>query len=255
MKKLPFLTLLIGIIFCSCDDKDEKKTYPLTFEKDYYEARIGLIEYITIRSGNQDYTVTVEDNDILTASPAIVEGYPASGDIKIYGKKKGKTVVQVTDNLTGDRVKLEVKITDTYIANKLSSSEHPLFDGSYCFYLIKNEDKDFYIFSMNQTQDKLTLMKKGNYNFSVENNTPYLSFSYTDLTNGDMTYKFNMGETLGSTLVILNAFYELGWDDKKDDLKMSSSPVYTLSLKDENTNKGADCVLFPSLLMPEGILD
>ena len=254
-KTFLYSLLMIGVIFLSCnDDKDEKTIYPLTFVKDSYEVRLGLSALITIRSGNQHYTITVEDEDILKASPLIAEGSSSSGEVQIYGKKKGETTILVTDNLSGDKVKLKIKVTDTYIGNKLSNSDHPLFIGSYCLYLIKNENKNFYIYSINQTQDKLSLVTEGNYTFSLENNTPFLTFNYKDITNKDVTTKFDLVETPSSTLTFLNSFYALGWYSEQKSLKMTSPPVYTLILKDEN-NKKSNFSLAPSLEMPEGILD
>ncbi len=242
---------MIGCLFYSCDDdKNEKTTYPLTFEKDSYEARIGMNELITIRSGNQHYTIDVDDDDILDASALS----PTSGQILINGKRKGKTSIEVTDNITGDKVKLNITITDTYIAYKLSDSKHPLFVDAYCFFLIKNENKDFYIYSINQTQDELSLMTQGNYTFSVEDDIPYLSFNYQDLTNGDMSYKFNILETPGVTKVLLNRFYELNWDSLTKSSKTSSPPVYILKMKDEKNDINVESILFSHMMMPEGVL-
>lgn len=243
-----------ALVSCSDDDKNEKTTYPLTFEKDSYEVRVGLTEYITIRSGNQHYTITVEDESILKASFVIAEGSATSGQILINGKKKGETSILVTDNLIGDNVKLTIKVTDTYIANKLSNSDHPLFKGSYCLYLIKNDNKDFYIYSTNPTRDKLTLKTKGNYTFSIEDKTPCISFNYRDITNGDISYKFSLEETPNTTLTILNSFYELDWSSEKKGMKATSPPVYILTLKDNN-KEYSNFSLYPSLSMPEGILD
>lgn len=59
------LSFLCTIIFFSCGNNNEEKIYPLSFEKEYYEQPLLRATDITIRGGNRDYTVTVEETDIL----------------------------------------------------------------------------------------------------------------------------------------------------------------------------------------------
>lgn len=60
------LSFLCTIIFFSCGNNNEEKIYPLSFEKEYYEQPLLRATDITIRGGNRDYTVTVEETDILS---------------------------------------------------------------------------------------------------------------------------------------------------------------------------------------------
>lgn len=254
MKQIKFSVILLFIIMFSCSDnnENEKVLYSLTFEKDSYEVRVGLQNTIAVRSGNQHYTVTVDDADILEASSIIAEGTASAGEIIINAKKKGETFIYVTDNLTTDKVKLKVKVTDSYIANQVVKSNHILFSDNQFLYLVKNNDKDFYILTRNQSQDDFALKIKGNYEILVENKEPYLILNFQDSEKGNITYKFNFVDSSSTTFVIFNSFFELGWIAENT---LRETSLLFLNLKEEGTNLEVSLHLVFSELMPEGILD
>ena len=86
------LSFLCTIIFFSCGNNNEEKIYPLSFEKEYYEQPLLRATDITIRGGNRDYTVTVEETDILSIDVDLSSSI-GMGSLKVTPKKKGETKV------------------------------------------------------------------------------------------------------------------------------------------------------------------
>ncbi|MCS2582263.1 hypothetical protein NXY00_00980 [Bacteroides sp. BFG-551] len=107
------LSFLCTIFLFSCGNDDEKRIYPLSFEKEYYERPLLGAANIMIRGGNRDYTVTVEKTEILSIDVDLSSSI-GMGSLKIYPKKKGETKVSVKDNITNETVDLKIKITDVY---------------------------------------------------------------------------------------------------------------------------------------------
>ena len=109
------LSFLCTIIFFSCGNNNEEKIYPLSFEKEYYEQPLLRATDITIRGGNRDYAVTVEETDILSIDVDLSSSI-GMGSLKVTPKKKGETRVKVKDNITNEIVELKIKIIDSYLA-------------------------------------------------------------------------------------------------------------------------------------------
>ena len=122
------LSFLCTIIFFSCGNNNEEKIYPLSFEKEYYEQPLLRATDITIRGGNRDYTVTVEETDILSIDVDLSSSI-GMGSLKVTPKKKGETKVKVKDNITNEIVELKIKVL-IYISTLeiLPSSEGFLFN-------------------------------------------------------------------------------------------------------------------------------
>lgn len=81
------LSFLCTIIFFSCGNNNEEKIYPLSFEKEYYEQPLLRATDITIRGGNRDYTVTVEETDILSIDVDLSSS-SRNGKFKSYPQKE-----------------------------------------------------------------------------------------------------------------------------------------------------------------------
>lgn len=81
------LSFLCTIIFFSCGNNNEEKIYPLSFEKEYYEQPLLRATDITIRGGNRDYTVTVEETDILSIDVDLSSSN-RNGKFKSYPQKE-----------------------------------------------------------------------------------------------------------------------------------------------------------------------
>lgn len=80
------------------------KIYIIRFDRNSYEVRIGFNENIFFADGSGDYTLTVEDPQILEA-----EVKENGKRVTIHAKKKGETTLIITDNIAGGTVKLKIK--------------------------------------------------------------------------------------------------------------------------------------------------
>ena len=138
------LSFLCTIIFFSCGNNNEEKIYPLSFEKEYYEQPLLRATDITIRGGNRDYTVTVEETDILSIDVDLSSSI-GMGSLKVTPKKKGETKVKVKDN-----------IIDSYLAYAIKESNHPALSNGTVVYLINNESKDCYFFRYSDSKNELS---------------------------------------------------------------------------------------------------
>ena len=193
------LSFLCTIIFFSCGNNNEEKIYPLSFEKEYYEQPLLRATDITIRGGNRDYTVTVEETDILSIDVDLSSSI-GMGSLKVTPKKKGETKVKVKDNITNEIVELKIKIIDSYLAYAIKESNHPALSNGTVVYLINNESKDCYFFRYSDSKNELSQnpIAKGTYDFSVklENGfgnssptyaIPYLTLNYASEEQGNFT--------------------------------------------------------------------
>lgn len=81
------LSFLCTIIFFSCGNNNEEKIYPLSFEKEYYEQPLLRATDITIRGGNRDYAVTVEETDILSIDVDLSSSI-GMGSLKVTPQKE-----------------------------------------------------------------------------------------------------------------------------------------------------------------------
>lgn len=145
-----FLSLLL-LCWTSCKDKKElptpeEKSYSLTFEKLAYEVRLAWPSDIAVKSGNKSYTVTPENPDILEATAISQQDDNAPGAVKVTGKKPGETIVSVLDNISQEEVKLQIKVTDFYLGHTVTESSHSWFAKEQRLFLVKNDNKHFYIF-------------------------------------------------------------------------------------------------------------
>ncbi|MCS2301631.1 hypothetical protein NXX23_00560 [Bacteroides ovatus] len=147
------LSFLCTIIFFSCGNNNEEKIYPLSFEKEYYEQPLLRATDITIRGGNRDYTVTVEETDILSIDVDLSSSI-GMGSLKVTPKKKGETKVKVKDNITNEIVELKIKIIDSYLAYAIKESNHPALSNGTVVYLINNESKDCYFFRYSDSKKR-----------------------------------------------------------------------------------------------------
>ena len=118
-----FLMLVI-LAFAACSN-DEKGPYQLNLGVDQYELLPSVSRYITILSGNKDYSVKVADEAIVDATAGILvfsDMHPSSmpfGGIRLSAKKRGETTLTVTDNVTRDSETLIVRVTDPYLGFKI----------------------------------------------------------------------------------------------------------------------------------------
>lgn len=252
-------TLLFGfalLFFAACSDNDDKELQPLTFEKQSYEVQMEINNYIPICSGNGQYTVAVGDTDIISANadPLLYENAPLGlREIAVLAKKKGKTYIDLTDDLTSEKVRLDIRVTDAYLGHEVVESKHPLFTTDRSLCLAKSHANDFYLFSYNKASGSSELVVRGNFEFRLEYKTVYLLLKYKDPAMGDVTYTFDIIGSTDFLITTYNDFFELGWIKQYP----KSSPVkkYILKMKDVSTGLEATLVLSSSVLVPEGVID
>lgn len=125
---------LLGILLLSvcgltgCSDAGNENTnnvIPFNLNKTSYEVRLKYVgTQIPITNGSGDFSVSAADETMVEAK--IIQNEGANTHIFIEGKQKGKTTLNVTDNVTGDMKTVEVKVTDCYLAYAIAESNHPI---------------------------------------------------------------------------------------------------------------------------------
>lgn len=114
MNKLiaPFF-IIISLFISACDDdnNENEPMSPFSLEKTYYEVKLwrGITE-IPITNGSSDISLSVADETIIEANK--VQNEVGSTYVALQGKQKGTTTLTLTDNVTGDKETVEVKVTD-----------------------------------------------------------------------------------------------------------------------------------------------
>lgn len=250
-KMLPIL--LFAVVLISCEDKsDNKESYPLTFEKGSYEVALTRKTPIMVRSGSRDYSLSVKDPEILDAEvdlPSLI----GSGNILVTGKKKGETILSVTDNLTKETVELNIKVIDNYLSIKVGNSNHPTLAQDIIIYMINNEARNCCFVSGDDLSREI--VATGRYEFSVEedakNKISYLTFTYaldekghftdaakTDATIAPTPHKFDISGNKTLAYEILSMFLDINWEkltkEQPDNSLRSISPI-TLKMKEVGT--------------------
>lgn len=250
-----FLSLLL-LCWTSCKDKKElptpeEKSYSLTFEKLAYEVRLGWPSDIAVKSGNKSYTVTPENPDILEATAISQQNGNAPGAVKVTGKKSGETIVSVLDNIIQEEVKLQIKVTDFYLGHTVTESSHSLFTKEQRLFLVKNDNKHFYIFP-EKTKDPQTLVTVGNYELTTLATKTYLTLkAYAANKQEVVTCKFDLSGTDQETLTLLAQY--LSGKEIKD--AVPAGVVHILKLEEEKTGKEVQLALDFNEEIPEGILN
>ncbi|WP_294142213.1 hypothetical protein [uncultured Sanguibacteroides sp.] len=245
--------LLFTSCFVSCnDDKKTEEVYPIRFSDSSYEVRMGMRESISFVDGSGDYTIDVENPQLLDASISL-----NTDNLFINAKKKGETVLSVTDNRVGETVKLKIKITDSYLGFVLVNSDLPFFKSKTDLFLVKNDLKEFYLFDQAEDFNGPVgdPVLKGNYKIAIENNKPYLTLVYKDETEGVEIRKFCLSGSDGIVFDILNTMFELGWEKLSENSSRSVGPqIYVLHLTEVNTIYEADGYMNYFMHIPGGIL-
>lgn len=263
-----FLMLVI-LAFAACSN-DEKGPYQLNLGVDQYELLPSESRYITILSGNKDYSVKVADEAIVEATadiPVFSDMHPSSmpfGGIRLSAKKRGETTLTVTDNVTRDSETVIVRVTDPYLGFKVIESNHTALSKERWMYLIVNDRKDAYFFEKESNAAR-TLLVRGTHQFTVENGIPYLMLNYSE-SNGQFTdaaiapvpHKFNIKNNDQRTFAALQAIFNIDWkamDGKSlnSDTRTSVvTPIY-MKMKVEGTDQEITTLL-SSTFIPTGVL-
>ena len=278
--KTRFLLGALLLFVCSltgCSDDDNNGNDPITpfsLEKTYYEVRLGRgVTDIPITNGSGDISLSVADETILEANKILNEG--ASIYVSLQGKKKGTTTLTLTDNVTGDKETVEVKVTDCYIAYDIITSNHPALNEEMRLFLINNEARDCYFYLKDNPYDRPSAT--GTYEFFVTLDSgtgpapqsyaiPHLRLSYPSNAEGEFadvvsSHDFQIelyGEDATSSfcIQIIESYLGMNWEELiGNTLTKSPAPA---DAKMRMTVPGTDYVIagvLSTVTIPEHVLD
>ena len=268
------LLFVCSLAGCSDDDNNggnngSEPITPFSLEKTYYEVRLARnVTDIPITNGSRDISLSVADETILEANKILNEG--GCIYVSLQGKQKGNTTLTLTDNVTGDKETVEVKVTDCYIAYGIAESNHPTLTSNIILYLINNGTRDCYFFSRDNLNHQLynTPLAKGTYEFLVkvegEEKVPYLRLNYPADESGnlaqdasmeahDFALSFNNSQAV---LEIIKGYLNVNWEE----LISNATTKSVLPTDDAMTMTVPDTEyeiigVFGTVDIPEGILD
>lgn len=251
-KCLSGILLFLCLQLVGCSD-DEKEIYSLSFEKEYYECSLLRGSYIAIRGGNRDYMVEVADPGVLEVKIDLSSSI-GMGNLYLTPKQKGETVITVRDNVTNETVSLKVKVVDAYMGlkNTISHGE-PYILNSYLF-LTNNENKDFYVYDTDLNTEKY----KGTYAFSVEDNEPYLTLSFSKEVNGKSVHKYSLSDTSGTFYYLSKTLLGMDWGasiaNVNSVVRSDVMPTVYMVARDVDTDEEVKFVFNASAEMPYNVL-
>lgn len=251
-KCLSVILLFLCLQLVGCSD-DEKEIYSLSFEKEYYERPLVGKGNIPIRGGNRDYTVSVADPSILDVKVDL-SSPTDMGSLSLTLKQKGETTITVRDNVTNETVLLKIKVVDNYMGmkNKVSHGE-PYILNSY-LYLINNINKDFYLYDSDQKIEKY----KGTYAFSVENNTPCLTLSFSKEVNGKSVYKYSLLKSNSNFYLVSRILLGVDWEATTTNVARAvgsaGESFISMILTDMDTDEAVEFVFNASIEIPYNVL-
>ena len=273
-----FIIISLFITACNSDNNANEPMSPFSLEKTYYEVRLWRsITEIPITNGSGDISLSVADKTIIEANKVLNEG--GSTYVSLQGKQKGSTTLTLTDNVTGDEETVEVKVTDCYIAYGIAESNHPALASNIMLYLVNNEARDCYFFTMDNIQHQLnnTPIAKGTYEFFVTIDAgtgpapqlygiPHLRLAYPSDADGNFADEVSVhdfqielygdGASSPNCLEIIKAYLGVDWEELISNATTKSVPPrdYTMVLTIPDTDYeiiGA----FATASIPEYILN
>ena len=225
------MLFLFTFAFISCDkDTDNsKQIFHLSFEKNYYERPLTGAKNIMIRGGNRDYTIEVNNPEILEATIDLSSPI-GMGDLEIYPKQTGETIVKVHDNIVNETVELKIKIVDDYLNLVLANPMQSPYNEGDEFFLINNESRSFYLYD-----DDKDLKQTGSYNFIVENSVPYMELTFNDKLENKSVYKYDLTGTSEKTFFALKILLGWDWQEQIESLETREISPAIMNAKDIET--------------------
>lgn len=250
------LLLVVTISFSGCnyEESKEKKVYPIRFANNSYEVRVNQLESIGFVDGSGDYTIEVENPELLSATIDVkVER------LSISAKQKGETYLTIIDNKADGKVRLKIKVTDSYLGFRLSSKSNiPFIPEETDLFLVNNEQKDFFLFKhdrvVNFPVGKPVL--KGTYSTKVESEVPLLMLTFQNEEGITEAHTYDISESDSEIYSLMNKFINSGWEKKN--ARSTGPQVYIMKMKEtiEDKEYSANWVVFPANTpIPEGVLE
>lgn len=258
---MAFTLFLLGISFAACDDKDEIKDFKIY--EGSYNIPLNASTYIYIKSGNNDYTLRIENPELIEAK-VLYDNTLDEGRISIISKQKGETTLYITDNVCKETLEVEIKITDSCICFRMGDNEHPALGTVNPVILRNNNTRNAYFLRWDNTTSENHVIALGTYNFITENNNRYLILNYASNENGEFTdaaiapteHKFLLTDrTEQKALQHLDTCLDLGWE-LGPELRTSYPPNgYFMELTEIETECSISGYVEEVFTIPVGLFD
>lgn len=246
------LTLMsVCLSGCSDDNGEAKKVYPIRFIEKSHEVRLLQTERIWFTDGGGDYTVSVADEELLSATINA-----DTKNLSVTGKKKGTTTVTIRDNKMNEEVTLTIKVVDSYLGFVIRRSDISFLPLQSDLFLVNDEQKSFYLFKQERggSLPVETPILAGQYETNVTDDGFCLKLIFTNDKDEEETHTYNISESDYEIFVIMNRYLNSNWPQPSNDLTRSIGPrVYRLYMKEVDTEYSAQWVL-DLMTMPKGIL-
>ena len=121
------MTFFCFIGMTACNDDDYQ---PFNLDVEAFELPMRGNHVIVIWNGSGKVNCRVEHPDIASVSCREASdgtSFAGLGEIYVNGVSKGKTMLYVEDEVTGESARVEVKVTDAYLGFIVTKSNHPEF--------------------------------------------------------------------------------------------------------------------------------
>lgn len=206
------LPLFALILMTGCDKIEHES---LSLYSDYREVPVYGTVLIGPKTGSGNYTLEIENPYLLSAEVQTGWSSP-SGMIAIHGILTGKTSIIVTDNVTKESKKVQVKVTNNYEVLRISKYEDdplpPSLSNVEFLYLVNNKAKDLYLVSrenISLTDYVLKVRGKGKYKINTEGGDYNLTLSYIVDKNEQPTIDETSAITVSNSYLITMGSYAL----------------------------------------------
>lgn len=231
--------ILLCVLFGACTNDEIPRIYTLTFEKDAYEVREGMTSSVPFRSGNKDYVVHSSDTTVVKASANITDSSVGFGNLYLFGNGMGEAVVSVKDNVSGEKVDLQITVTEFSLGFEVVKTDSVIFQRNDYLFFVKNESKDFLAFGRTGVADEPVLRFKGTYKFAVVEGKPFVNIEYKK-EGAPVEYAFDMSGSSGELLSMFGHFFQLGTMAKMRDIGIR---YYYMNLEEKATGSKLICLL------------